>query len=591
MLSSRFSRKLLASYVLLLLLAAGVIGVLVDARTEKALNGQLEQTLKNHARMLEPYAELVFAAGADERMGNEITRTGNAAGIRITLIGPDGTVLADSEQSPSLMENHGSRPEVLQAMDQPFGVERRYSQTVKYWMLYVAKTLRTERGVLGTVRVSMPLREVDQLLGSMRDTVLFGGVAGLLVALLLGFVVARRITAPITDMIRVAERLRAGEYEHRVRRLPEDEIGLLGDTLNRLGDEVAHQLAELGKERSELQAIIAGMVEGVLAVDENEVVLLCNEAAREMLGVPDLKERGRPLWEQVRVAGLTDLIARAKAEGEPVRQDIEIWREGRETILAAHAAAYGTPETRGVVVVLHNITERRHLEQMRRDFVANVSHELKTPLTAIKGYLETLLEGGIDDPQVNRRFLEKMGQNVSRLNALVADVLNLARIESGKGVLKSVQVDWTAAAREAIKRYETAAASKKIDVQADFPDEPIEVLGDPEGITQIVENLLDNAIKYTPESGRVRLRLRKGNGMVSLEIEDTGIGIPQKHLGRIFERFYRVDKARSRELGGTGLGLSIVKHLAAQMNGTVAVESEEGKGSCFSVTLPLAAPA
>jgi two-component system phosphate regulon sensor histidine kinase PhoR len=310
-----------------------------------------------------------------------------------------------------------------------------------------------------------------------------------------------------------------------------------------------------------------------------------------MLGVPDLKERGRPLWEQVRVAGLTDLIARAKAEGEPVRQDIEIWREGRETILAAHAAAYGTPETRGVVVVLHNITERRHLEQMRRDFVANVSHELKTPLTAIKGYLETLLEGGIDDPQVNRRFLEKMGQNVSRLNALVADVLNLARIESGKGVLKSVQVDWTAAAREAIKRYETAAASKKIDVQADFPDEPIEVLGDPEGITQIVENLLDNAIKYTPESGRVRLRLRKGNGMVSLEIEDTGIGIPQKHLGRIFERFYRVDKARSRELGGTGLGLSIVKHLAAQMNGTVAVESEEGKGSCFSVTLPLAAPA
>lgn len=591
MLRSRFFWKLFASYTLLLLLTSGLIGFLVHGRMKQILIGELEANLKNHCQLLEPYAERIFTGGADQALRDEVTRIGKAAGVRITLIATDGTVLADSEQDPAIMENHGSRPEVRESLTRPFGITRRYSQTVKYSMLYIASALRRGDAVLGVLRVAIPLREVDQLLASMRHTISFGAGSGLLVALLLGLVVAQQITSPISDMTRVAEHLRDGQYGHRVKRLPNDEIGLLGDTLNRLGEEVARQFAEISKDRAQLQALVSGMVEGVLAVDEKEVVLLCNQAARDLLGAAELVERDRPIWEQVRVAGLSDLLSEARTQGQPIREDLRLWRNGRETILAAHAAAFGTGDTQGIAVVLHDITELMQLEQMRKDFVANVSHELKTPLTAIKGYVESLLEGGIDDPEVNRRFLTKMDHNVSRLTTLVSDLLSLARIESEEAVLDLGPVDAGAVVRDVVKRHEASAAAKGIRVQAQLPEEGVSVRGELEGLTQVVENLLDNAVKYTLESGQVWIRLRAEEGNGVLEVQDTGIGIPERDQARIFERFYRVDKARSRELGGTGLGLSIVKRLVRQMDGEVCVASEESKGSQFTVLLPLATAA
>jgi two-component system phosphate regulon sensor histidine kinase PhoR len=405
-------------------------------------------------------------------------------------------------------------------------------------------------------------------------------------ALLVGVVVARRITAPIAEMTEVAEAMRGGNYERRVAARSKNEIGVLGDTLNRLGREVTRQIAALSQERAQLQAIVAGMVEGVLAVDEEDRLLFCNRAAAELLGSAAQDAVGRRLREVARLADLPKLLAQAR-RGGPGHQEIVLHHAGAERVLDVHVTRFDGGQTRGLVIVLHDITDLRRLERIRRDFVANVSHELKTPLTSIKGFVETLLGGAIDDQENNVRFLQKIDTHVERLTNLVRDLLSLARIESQEGPLKLRPVDCHSIVREAVARHEVAIKQHGLRCTAELDGKPTVVLGDHEAITQILDNLLDNAVKYTPQAGEIRVRLRRGDGEACIEVEDTGIGIPKSDLDRVFERFYRVDRARSRELGGTGLGLSIVKHLAQAMKGTVRVESELGKGSRFTVCLRL----
>ena len=588
MFSSRFFRKLAASYAAIVLITSGLIGLLVHEQMKRSLLDGLVADMEAKNLLLGPYARSAFAAEDVTPIVREVNDIGGSADLRITLIRPDGVVLADSRQDPTTMDNHLSRPEVQASLRAPFGSSRRYSQTVKYSMMYVATALRAEEKLLGIVRVSIPLREIDGMLSAMRGRVTAGAVLGMVVALGVGLVVARRITAPISEMTQVAESLRDRKYDRRVKHLPGDEIGILGDTMNRLAEEVSRQFAELSREQAQIQAMICGMVEGVFAVDPNEVVLFSNEAADRFLGVGSLADRSKPVWEQVRVAGLMELLADARGQEEPASHEIIVRRNGRETVLYAHAAQFEGGDGQGVVVVLHDVTDLRQLERMRRDFVANVSHELKTPLTAIKGYVETLIDGGLQDEEVSMRFLRNAERNVTRLTSLVTDLLSLARIESEEGGPPLVPVNWSSVVNEVVRRSEALAAEKSIAIELELPDDGVSVTGDPESMTQILENLLDNAIKYTPDSGVVRVRTERIGARGILEVEDTGIGIPERDRDRIFERFYRVDKARSRELGGTGLGLSIVKHLSNLMKGEVTLSSEEGEGSCFAVSLPLA---
>ena len=364
-------------------------------------------------------------------------------------------------------------------------------------------------------------------------------VAGLGLALVLGFILAKRLAQPLADLIRVATAMRRGRYEERVAPIDVVELSSIGEALNVLGEEVSSRIALMSRDRAQLRSILSAMVEGIIAIDNAGRILFSNQAASRLLHSDMRLSRGEDFKNVPAVNLLADLINDA------------------------------------------------------RDFVANVSHELKTPLTAIKGYVEALLGGAMEDPVTNVRFLEKIDRNVGRLSNLVQDILSLARIESHEDVdlgdAASVRIDWRSIVQAVASAHEDEAAAKGITMSVKLSDEPLVVAGEREAMRQILDNLVSNAIKYTPKSGQVWIDGHKSAGSeCEIVVRDSGIGIPEKHLDRIFERFYRVDVARSREMGGTGLGLSIVKHLVAGLGGQVTVESKVGAGSAFTVHMKLA---
>jgi two-component system phosphate regulon sensor histidine kinase PhoR len=585
---SRFFWKLYASYALLVLATTAIVGSLVHRQMSQSLLTEVATSLGDKTRLVEPYALRAFDEDRPAAIEAEIAALGRETGLRITLIRPDGTVVGDSEHDPRSMDNHGERPEVVAAQTRPVGFARRYSHTVQQHMLYAAIAVRRDGRLRGTVRTAVPLEAIAARLTTMRRAIAAGAVIGVLAALLVGIAVARRITAPVADMTRAAAAMRDGRYEARVRQLPRDEIGILGDALNRLGAELTHRIATVSHDQAQLRAMMAGMVEGVIAVDDQDRVLYSNKAARTLLGVDAGGGQGRWLWEVVRLTELATLVAEARARRVPVRRELAVYRGATELALDAHATAFAVHGAGGVVVVLHDVTDLRRLERIRRDFVANVSHELKTPLTSIKGYLETLLDGALYDQENNLRFLRKIEAHVARLTDLVRDLLDLAYIEAREGSLPLAPVDWRQVLDEAVRRYEGAVERKGLTYRVAGTAEPVIVLGERGAMTNVIDNLLDNAIKYTPSSGTVSITLERDGAFAELVVEDTGVGIPEQDRERIFERFYRVDKARSRELGGTGLGLSIVKHCVHAMGGTIRVESAPRRGSRFIVRLPLA---
>jgi two-component system phosphate regulon sensor histidine kinase PhoR len=330
------------------------------------------------------------------------------------------------------------------------------------------------------------------------------------------------------------------------------------------------------------------MIEGVVAVDEEDRVAFINGAARELLELGERAPEGVSLWSLAPIRELQELLEHARATGAHEVREVELYRGGKERVFQAHASPFQGGGKVGFVLVLHDISELRRLERVRRDFVANVSHELKTPLTSIQGFVETLLSGALHDEQNNVRFLRTIEANVKRLTRLVSDLLSLARIESGQLVIDSAAVDWREVLDQVLRLREPALTAKKLTLEVRGREQPLRVRGDREAMTQVLDNLVDNAIQYTPTPGRIVVRLSRKNGQGAVAVEDTGIGIPSADLDRVFERFYRVDKARSRAAGGTGLGLSIVKNLVLRMDGEVSVASVEGQGSTFTVVLPLA---
>ena len=582
---SQFFWRLYASYCVVLVVTAVAIGLLVDRRLTGSQTEALERSLKRDCVLIGSFAERAFR-GQEPEVVQSVQRLSGPSGLRITLILPDGAVLADSEEDPASMDNHGNRPEVEEARTEEFGMQRRFSRTVRYDMLYVARVLFAEEGELGVVRVAIPLRELQAHISAAHRSVVVGSGAGLVLALLLGMVLARRTTAPIAEITAVAQSMLSGDFGRRVSTSSKDEIGVLAETLNSLGVEITDRIARLSEEDAQLRAMFAGMVEGVIAVDEDDRVRFCNQAARHMLDLEREPFEGRRLWELVRVVGLETLLEDGRQSSAVTSCELTLGRESRERVVVAHASQFEGGGRAGLVVVLHDITDVRRLELIRRDFVANVSHELKTPLTSIKGFVETLLSGALHDEEKNERFLRRIDVNVERLNHLVSDLLSLARIESqGLDVVRQ-PIDWRDVSREVVKRHRDAIEKKGLAIKVD--ERSVVVLGDAEAMTQILDNLLDNAIQYTPAPGHIDLRFSQIDGFGVLEVRDTGPGIPPEDTERVFERFYRVDKARSRELGGTGLGLSIVKHLVGSLRGKITVESELGRGSRFVVELPMA---
>jgi two-component system phosphate regulon sensor histidine kinase PhoR len=583
---SRLFWKIFPGYVVVILVTALFVGIQVGRHAEQAALDQIHERLHESALAAREFARDRQDVSGEE-LGATLRRIAAETGVRYTVVFADGTVLADSDRDPARMENHGERPEILDAHSAGVGSATRNSETLGVRMMYVAVA---DSG--RTYRSALPLRIVEERTSAVRSSVALGVGVATAVGLVLGLFVARRFSRRLASMAEAARSIAGGNFDRRILVDRVDEVGALGHSINLMAGEVQQRIQRITADRDRLQTILAGMVEGVVAVDPYERVLLLNEVASRILGADEDAAIGEPIRNVTRVYEIADVLADALRSGVDRRREILLPGPGADRILEVHAGPFGPEEAAlGAVVVLHDVTELRRLEAVRRDFVANVSHELKTPLTAIRGMLETVLDDASMPEDIRTGFLQRMDAQSDRLAHLVSDLLSLARVESRPEDLELEPLDLRHPVRETVRALEGFAADRGVTIQVAETEEPLTVLGDRPSLRLLLDNLVDNAVKYTLRGGSVKIDLSREDRWVLVEVADTGIGIDARHGDRVFERFYRVDKARSRQLGGTGLGLSIVKHVAMAHHGDVTYESSVGGGTCFRVRLPVAVPA
>ncbi|KRT73811.1 MAG: Sensor protein [Candidatus Rokubacteria bacterium CSP1-6] len=592
-----FRRRIAVKLTLTLLAFVAVVEVVAGAYLTRALEERAVQALEGRlvalARLLQDDARTLLAPAAAPQARREFAlRTSRVTDARITLILRDGRVVAESDrplEDLAKIESHRDRPEVRTALAGGVGRAVRRSETVGHDLLYVALPIQDGTRTVGILRLALPLEVVTGAYASIRQVLLAGGFLALAVALGIGLFVARRVTRPVVEMQSVARQMAGGDYTVRAPVRSPDEIGKLGRALNVMASRFREKIEDLEREQATITAILDSMVEGVLAVDGRDHLLLLNQSVRAMFRLGPRLGPGKPFLEVIRNADLFDLLEACRAAGgEMVSRELSLTTPV-ERVHEVHALPLRLGgEGTGVLMVLHDVTELRRLERVRTEFVANVSHELRTPLTAIRGYLETLLEGGLDEPDNGRRFLQIVFRHAERLGRLLDDLMDLSNIELGKVTLKREPTDLADVLEPVLAIVRPQAEAKRLAVAADLPPGLPAVSADRDRLVQILLNLVDNAVKFTPEGGRVTVTASPREGMVEVVVADTGVGIPSTDLPRITERFYRVDKARSRELGGTGLGLAIVKHLVQAHGGELRIESELGKGTTVSFTLPTA---
>jgi two-component system phosphate regulon sensor histidine kinase PhoR len=549
---------------------------------EQSASTQLLDTLQILTRLVSQRLE----SGSRADLESWVRSITEESDLRITLIRADGRVVADSsrtaEQVPE-MENHATRPEVRQALRTGQGVSVRLSHTTGLTYVYAARTLTTPHDGLLVLRLAQPLGELEALRGRLAAAMILAVAAAGLVIFGVAWWIGRHLFDPLAGLIVGAGDLASGRAR-QVEVPDQEELAPLARALNRLAETAEAQLEVLRHERDHLNSILAGMSEGVLVVDAHGRALLVNPAFRRLFDLAG-EVTGRPILEIVRLPELARVVDDTLRLGESQGGQIELASPERRTLLLASAALAGGE--RGAVVVTRDTTELTRLADMRRDFVANVSHELKTPLAAIRGYAETLRDGALDEPPVARRFTERILWQCRRLQALLDDLLTLSRLESITVPREREPVDLHTVVRRTVELLSAAAREKQVRLEVEERPVP-PVPGDLDGIERMLSNLIDNAIKYNRPDGKVTVRLYSAGAHVVVEVSDTGIGIPQESLSRIFERFYRVDKGRSREEGGTGLGLAIVKHVVNRHRGRLDIQSTPGKGSTFTVVLPAA---
>ena len=550
---------------------------------------QVRDDLEARARLLVPQARGWILDGQLAEMDGQIGPLAARTGTRITIVDADGRVLAESDATAALMESHADRDEVREALAGGVGRSIRSSDTVQAGLVYVAVAIEGDAGApLGVVRTALPLTDVHAQLATLRRALTATGLAAVLLGALLSWWIARRLSRPLEAMRHAAERYAGGDLQAPMPRTSTLEIAALADSVRTMARQLTRRAHEEARLRNEKQSVLSSMSEGVVAVDGEARVIEINQAAVRLLAIDQSYVAGRSIQETIRNAELQRFILRALQDDGTLESDIEVHGEARR-----HLRATGTPmrdangRPVGAVVVLHDMTRMRRLEQVRRVIVANVSHELRTPITSIKKFEDTMLEAPAD-PDGNERFLRIIARQADRLNAIIEDLLALARIEDDQehGGLR----------REPVRVEETLAAVVQV-CRRKAEDKGIRLVVECDGalvaplngalIEQAVVNLVDNAIKYSEAGGTVWIGAAVEEGRLSIAVRDEGCGIEARHLPRLFERFYRVDKARSRKLGGTGLGLAIVKHIAEGHGGEVCVESTPGRGSTFRLQLPL----
>lgn len=613
----RFRRKLIATYLLLVLAILTVAGLYILSSLESASIDRLKSTLRAQGSLMSDGVGPVLEAHDLAGLQTVMRRLSQQAGTRVAVVGPDGRVLADSEQTAEQIvsvPNQLNQPEVRAAIADGVGSALRRGDTIGSEVLYLALPLRQDGRINGILRLAMPVSDLDRFTTPVRHTLVIGGLIALAAAAVLGFLFARQVTRPIAEMTAVARRMADGDFSRKIVATSSDEIGQLGRALNLMAQRLEERIAELEEQRAKEAAILDGMAEGVLAVDGDNRILFINDSACRLFNAPSAGTEGKPFLEVIRNKEILELLDRTIRDGSFAKREFQIYAPVERAVRIHATPLKGRERTSGAILVLHDVTELRRLETVRTEFVANVSHELRTPLTSIKGYLETLLEGGLEDRAHARPFLEVIHKHTERLGRLLDDLLDLSNLELGKITLHRRPIRLVEVVEGAIAIYRPQAAKQEIELGAMIPRDLPLVLADRDRLAQILINLLDNGLKFTLAGGTVQVAARQvlspqftphGTPMlvretsaasgesqrdcVEVSVTDTGIGISSQDLPRITERFYRVDKARSREMGGTGLGLAIVKHLVKVHGGELFIESELNKGTAVRFQLPIAA--
>lgn len=579
-----FRLKLILSYVLALLVSLGCIAFFLDRRLEDNSLGIIQSSLITEARLIESQIPPeILKAGNIPSLESLTVGLAAKTRCRITVISTRGIVLADSGkrgEDIQHMENHLHRPEVRAALEGKTGIDTRYSASLRIRMLYVALPLVENGTIEGILRLALPLESVKTMLGEVRGTVAVGLLFALCFAVVIGALVASGVLKPVDKMMRVSRRYAEGDFSRRIAPVADDELGDLAGTLNSMAQAIEDKMREIGNQNQKLSAVFNSMIEGVMVMDREGRIVSVNPAVERVFGVERGNIEGRTFLEAIRNNDLAEVITAALVKGKPVSREVGLLYPVKRIFEANATPIFDNSVISGCMVVIHDITEMRRLETVRRDFVANVSHELKTPLTSIRGFIETLLEGAVDDKENNRSFLKIVQEHAGRLESLVNDLLALSSLESGTITLDKSDFSVARLFREVGSGFATQLKAKHIELKVELSDD-VTVRADKARLQQVAVNLIDNAIKFNREYGTITVRAAQGCDGVTVSVGDSGIGIPSRDIPRIFERFYRVDKARSRELGGTGLGLSIVKHIIELHGGSVGVESTEGSGSTF----------
>ncbi len=581
-------KKLFASHIIVIIVSFGILTVTIDYSINSYYEGIIANKLELSVKMLREILKNNLADGDAAGTQAEAKKMAAETSARITIIAPDGTVIADSDENPRQMENHLGRPEIKTALDGKVGRTIHYSRTLKVNMLYVAMPVTAKGKIIGIIRVAEPLSYAEAGIRHIRKIILIAVLTGLLVAFCLSFVTSSSFAKPLLKMKDTAEEIAKGEYHHKLEISSPDELGALAASFNTLSEEVQKKIAEITADRNKLLAILSGMVEGVIVIDATDRILISNRSFSDMFRIPPGGIEGRHYRDVIKSGEISGIIRESMASREPVRKEILIQDTERVFLIQISDIVSAGGKFLGIVAVFHDITQIKKLERLRSEFVANVSHEIKTPVTAISGAVETLLGGAMRDEAETKEFLEIILNHSVRLNNIVNDLLVLSKIESEEIKMDIAPADIKSIAGNVVKLLSDAADAKKLKIKIAVPDGLPKIPADEKKLEQVFLNLLDNAVKFTPENGAVTVRAEDSKDAVRIEISDTGIGIPAEHIGRIFERFYRVDAARSREMGGTGLGLAIVKHIIGLHKGKISVESRPGEGSTFTVSLPKA---
>ncbi|MDD5343927.1 MAG: ATP-binding protein [Smithella sp.] len=532
------------------------------------------------------YAQLIDLS-SPRKTSNQLEQVAKISNSRVTLIDAQGKVFADSEKDIANLENHFNRPEVQEARLRGTGKSVRFSNSLGIDMLYVAVTIKDGARTTGYVRLARPLHDVQNVIDKVYQYILLSLFIVAIISLMIALFFSYRLAAPIRSMEKFTERLRQGKQVGTIILDTADETKKLADNINFLVEELKSKIRIANEEKSKLMTAFTSMNEGVLITNEQDLIEFISPVLSNMLAIQYGDVNGKTLMESFRSVDLQKAFLEFKETRVNVSREITMGTVEPIILSVSISTVHGHPDEEKTMIVFHDVTRLKKLEQIRVDFVANVTHEIKTPLTAIIGYLDTIKDGAINNIEETKRFIDIILKHAERLNRLVEDLLTISNIEMKETKLNFESVSLHAALTNVISLVEAKAKLKNITIQNDVRENIDQIKADKDKLTQIFVNVLDNAVKFTPESGNVVIKTDEAGAYTVVSISDTGIGVPKDEIQRLGERFYRVDRSRSRDLGGTGLGLSIVKHLMIAHGGRMEIESQLGRGTKVSLFFPI----